>query len=132
MNNELTIGAKASLEPILARRTVSDERRKSLELAIAAGVDQETLDTLGDAARLSRSSTIVLPHHRYEHLSRGRGWARKGTGPNVEWGQRVGNGYRVGPGHWSVGSTDGFSRKGGVDWVVRHISVGPETWTIAD
>ena len=94
--------------------------------------DDAALIRLRDAGRLSRAATIVLPHHKYEHLSRGRGWARGGQGANVVWGEKVDDGYRVGPGRWSVGSTDGFSRKGSVVWHVAHVKVGPQTWTIAD
>lgn len=75
--------------------------------------------------------TICLPPHRYEGLSRGRGWARKGRGANAEWGERTDGGYRVGPGRWTVGGNDGFSRKGEVIWTVEHIRVGEETWTVA-
>jgi len=102
-----------------------------LEVAIALGADLETLEILRDASRISRILTIRLPAHRYEGLSRGRGWARKGRGDSVEWGEKASGGYRVGPGEWDVGATDGFSRKGSVHYVVSHVQVGPETWTIA-
>lgn len=106
-------------------------RRESLAIAMEAGADAATLATLATALRCSRKSTIVLPAHRYEHLSRGRGWARKGTGNNAQWGERVANGYRVGPGRWVVGATDGFQRKASDAWVVTAVQVGGEVWTVA-
>jgi hypothetical protein len=110
---------------------VSDSRKDSLEKALDLGADEETLTALRDAIRLSRRPTIVLPAHRFESLSRGRGWARKGRGSDVSWGDREDGGYRVGPGRWAVGATDGFSRKASVDWQVKNVQIGQETWTIA-
>lgn len=106
-------------------------RRESLAIAMDAGADAATLATLAIALRCARKSTIVLPAHRYEHLSRGRGWARKGTGNNAQCGERVTNGYRVGPGRWIVGARDGFARKDSDAWVVTAVQVGGEVWTVA-
>lgn len=80
---------------------------------------------------MGQGLTVELPAGKYEHLSRGRGWARKGRGDRVEWGDRVRDGYRVGPGRWTVGSTDGFARKSSTDWDVEHVQVGTQTWTLA-
>lgn len=110
---------------------VSDARRASLALAHEAGVDDRTFAKLATAKRLSRKADIELPAHRLESMSRGRGWARNGTGKNVRWGERSKNGYKVGPGEWSVGGHDGFHRKGEETWNVRHVMVGGKTWTIA-
>lgn len=111
---------------------VSPARRESLERAIELGADEACLTALRDATRLCRRDTIVLPAHRYESLSRGRGWARRGRGDAAVWGERVDDGYRVGPGRWTVGATDGFSRRDSVVWVVEAVTVGDETWTIAN
>lgn len=94
-------------------------------------VDDATFKRIGDASRCARKPTVVIPRHRFEGLSRGRGWARKGRGNNVEWGEREENGYRVGPGKWTVGGNDGFSRKGENIWTVEHVQVGDQIWTIA-
>lgn len=110
---------------------ISDGRRKSLTLAVAARASDEALEALCDANRVARGDTIVLPAHRYEGLSRGRGWARKGKGSSAVWGESEDGGYRVGPGKWIVGGNDGFARKGETDWVVSHVAVGAATWTIA-
>jgi len=111
----------------------SEKRLESLTRAHAAGVSDEVFMQLAKALRLARNSeTIELPAHRYEGLSRGRGWARKGKGDNAEWGERTDGGYRVGAGKWSVGATDGFNRKGALDWEVKHVQVGEQTWTIAN
>ena len=111
--------------------TIPESRLPTLEAASAFGCSDESFIRLCEANRTSREETIVLPRHRYEGLSRGRGWARSGRGDNVIWGERVDGGYRVGPGRWSVGATDGFSRKDATTWDVAHIAVGPETWTVA-
>src|SRR5690606_24636110 len=108
-----------------------ETRRESLRLAIEAGAPRKTLEQIAEAVRVKRCDTITLPPGRYERLSRGRGWARKGKGASAEWGERVDGGYRVGPGRWSVGSSDGFNRKSSTDWSVEHVAVGSETWTIA-
>jgi hypothetical protein len=110
--------------------TVSDKRRESLALA-HADVDDVAFARLAKATRLARGSTIVLPAHHYQHLSRGRGWCRRGRGDGAVWGERVEKGYRVGPGRWTVGATDGFSRKDSDDWIVAHVTVGTATWTVA-
>lgn len=115
----------------LALTDISEPRRESLSLAHPL-VDDETFRAISDALRCARGATIVLPAHRFENLSRGRGWARKGRGNSAEWGEREENGYRVGPGRWTVGGNDGFSRKKEDVWTVRHVTVGADTWTIAN
>jgi hypothetical protein len=110
---------------------MAEGRKRSITLAVEACSSLEILQALCDATRLARAATVDLPAHRYEGLARGRGWARKGRGGSAEWGERVDGGYRVGPGRWIVGGSDGFARRGETEWVVRHVTVGAETWTIA-
>jgi hypothetical protein len=81
----------------LALEGISEQRLESLSIAHPL-VDDATFARLANALRLRRADTITLPAHRFEGLSRGRGWARKGRGASVEWGERVDGGYRVGPG----------------------------------
>lgn len=109
---------------------ISPTRMESLELAHGL-VDDDTFTDLALADRLGRGLTVTLPAHRYEHLSRGRGWCRMGHGDTAEWGERTPKGYRVGPGRWTVGASDGFSRQGKALWTVRHIPVGDSVWTVA-
>lgn len=113
---------------------VSESRLESLSMAHVAGVDDATLRTLADAARLKRDRWIVLPSGRYEKLSRGKGWARLGRGKDASWAERTEEGgYKVArAGEWTVGSDDGFQRKDQVEWKVRHVTVGDAVWTIAD
>jgi hypothetical protein len=126
-----------TVESILALYAASNTaeinpvRRERLTRAIEMGASDSVLEAICHAARTSTTATIVLPQHRFEHLSRGKGWARKGRGEKVQWGEREDGGYRVGPGRWTVGGNDGFSRKGTVEWTVQHVTVGSETWTIA-
>lgn len=126
--------ATARLALICEGHFVSAGRRESLAKAIAAGASDAALIELREAHTTSGgpAETIVIPRGRYEHLSRGKGWARKGRGDDVEWGEKEGKGYRVGPGRWVVGSNDGFNRKDSMDWEVKHVKVGSETWTIAN
>ena len=102
-----------------------------LQEAAEKGSSPEILALLLGAVLVRRKDSILLPPHRYEGLSRGRGWCRKGKGENVTWGDREDNGYRVGRGRWIVGGSDGFTRKGETAWDVFHVVVGAETWTIA-
>jgi hypothetical protein len=111
---------------------VSDSRCELLAKALAAGADGDTLVAIRDALRVTQSVTVKLPPHRFENLSRGRGWARKGRGDSATWGERVDGGYLVGPGKWVVGGHDGFTRKGQNEWTVTHVRVGDATWTIAN
>lgn len=115
----------------LGLKDVSSARSKSLEIAHAV-VDDEVFARIAQALRLARNETITLPAHRFEGLSRGRGWARKGRGGGAVWGERTDGGYRVGVGRWTVGGSDGFSRKGEDTWTVQHIQVGSATWTVAN
>lgn len=110
---------------------MSDKRRESVEIAHASGVDDATFVALVTALRCARKRTIVLPAHRLEAMSRGKGWARKGRGSDAEWGERVDGGYEVGPGKWTIGGNDGFSRKGEETWIVDHVTVGGDVWTLA-
>lgn len=108
-----------------------EKRLESLRLADAAGVSDSVFVRIAAALRVARSSTIVLPAHHLEGLSRGRGWARSGSGSSVVWGERDDGGYRVGTGRWIVGGNDGFRRKGENKWKVEHVDVGGATWTVA-
>jgi hypothetical protein len=66
---------------------------------------------------------VTVPAHRYESLSRGRGWARLGRGKSAVWGEGVDEGYRLrSEGKWIIGGHDGFSRKGEDVWDVRRVA----------
>lgn len=119
------------LEELLVEHEVSANRRETLVKAIELGATMPTLRKIRDAIRVARGNTIILPMHHLETLSRGRGWARKGRGNDVTWGERVDGGYQVGPGNWTIGGNDGFTRKKEVKWSVENVKVGEETWTIA-
>ena len=121
------------IESLTAGKKVSEQRVKTIARAIELGADDATVLTLVDACRVKQNSaTICIPADKLEGLSRGRGWCRQGNGDAVVWGERTDLGYRVGPGRWTIGATDGFSRKNSTQWDVRHVQVGGETWTIAD
>ena len=120
------------LTTLTAGHEISRQRMESLTIAAELGADEATLITPRDALRVRRHPTMVLPRERLENLSRGRGWCRQGKGDNAVWGERHERGYEVGPGKWTVGGHDGFSRKGYDAWTVRQIQVGDQTWTVAD
>lgn len=123
----------ARVAALIEGHDVSKSRQESLTIAATAGADDATLVRIRDAIRVGRDSrTVLLPPGRYEHCSRGKGWARQGKGSSAVWGEDTGSGYRVGAGRWVVGSSDGFSRKSQVDWLATHITVGDQVWTIAE
>lgn len=109
---------------------IKESRGVSVLIAIRAGAPWETIRTIIDAGVLGRGKTCTLPAGRYEHLSRGKGWARMGRGKDAVWGQKAAGGYVVGPGKWTVGSNDGFNHSSETKWEVSHIQVGDETWTL--
>lgn len=114
----------------------NETRMERMERAHSLGVSDADFALLVRAKRTSDSDSIVLPAGRFEGLSRGKGWARLGSGGSAEWGERVRKGarvegYRVGAGQWIVGSTDGFARKEQTGWDVRSIRVGGTTWLVA-
>jgi hypothetical protein len=113
--------------------TVPESISEAVATAHEVGISDDDFIALCLARRFARKTTVVLPQGHLEGLSRGKGWCRKGKGDSAEWGEREGaKGYRVGPGDWVVGHSDGFSRKRQDRWRVRHITVGGETWTVAD
>ncbi len=112
--------------------TPNPGRIERLAEAIELGADDQALEAIRLAVRTSKSDTIVLPPHRYEGLSRGRGWCRMGAGGRAVWGERVTGGYEVSEGKWTVGGNDGFSRKGEDRWVVKRVQVGRQVWTVAN
>jgi hypothetical protein len=116
---------------------VSEARRETLRRAIELGASDEILTAIMDAVRVNRNASwIALPPHHYESLSRGRGWCghlgRRTRGSFDRFAEEVDGQYRADePGRWRVGASDGFTRKGAVDWVVAHVVVGDQTWTVA-
>ena len=134
MNTETT--TTESLEVRLSRLGIAgllEGRAKTVTIAHEASVDDSLLKRIAVAKRLKRDSdTIVIPCNSLELCSRGSGWARLGRGGAAQWGERVDSGYRVGPGRWTVGGNDGFTRKREDIWIVEHIEVGGKVWTIAN
>jgi hypothetical protein len=106
-------------------QNVSDLRCESLAIARELGAPLAVLREISRAVRVARAPEIQLPRGRYGSCSRGRDWCRD------EYG-RFHDDHVVGPGKYSVGSTDGFHRRDRTEWRVRHIQVGPQTWTMAE
>jgi hypothetical protein len=130
---KLAEGRVDPIDMLLAGSKCTDARRETLQLAIDAGAPRKTLVLLRDAVRVTRAPRAKLPRGRYQGCSRGRDWCRQGSGKNAVWAQLNDDetAYLVGPGKWSVGSTDGFKRKSERKWIVKAIQVGSETWTVA-
>lgn len=125
--DQIVLAAREGLEEIGSN--VSDARVITLIRAAVTGLTPAQLKTIASAARVAKGDTIVLPTGKYDHLSRGKGWCRRGKGDSATWGQSVnGGGWKVGPGKWTVGSSDGFSRKEQVEWDVKNVG----GWTIAN
>jgi hypothetical protein len=106
-------------------------RRARIERAVELGADLHVLEALASAIRTECGPEIHI-ESKHLGLSRATGWARKGRGDNAEWGRQEGNGFWVGPGHWSIASSDGFRRKEEVTWAVANVQVGDEIWTVAN
>jgi N-formylglutamate amidohydrolase len=116
-------GQVRELVAVITSREITDERCHTLVVAAAAGATPADLKAVAEATRASRGAYIWVPCHRYEGLSRGRGWARLGSGKDVVWGERANGGYRLRQeGRWTVGGHDGFSRKGETVWNVRRVA----------
>jgi hypothetical protein len=125
---EALIGSLSEASQTIAGQPVSAIRTRTMIKAAATDLSLGDLRRIGQAERVNRGGTIVLPPGRYENLSRGKGWCRLGSGRTVQWASRAADGgWRVGPGCWTVGSTDGLSRKSQVKWTVRQIG----DWTVA-
>lgn len=90
------------------------------------------IEAVLEAHRFSAGDHILLPSGRYDNLSRGRGWCRLGRGPDAQWAHDDGDGYIVSKtGTWTVGSTDGFSRKENLTYKVKKLKVGSSVCWIA-
>lgn len=112
-----------ALAALLGDAQLTEARRETVRIAVRLGADVDALREIVTATRVSRSEAITLPAGRYAHLSRGRNWQRRNDGVFVDGA--------VGPGKWTVGSTDGFNRKDKTAWTVIHVQVGAQTWTAA-
>lgn len=107
-------------------------REQTISKARDLGATEETIAALAAAARVACKASIALPASRLEGLSQGRGWCRLGRGDAARWGEREQGAYRVSAeGIWTVYGSDGFRREERREWAVRHVAVGPETWTVA-
>ena len=132
---KLDPAVEARIDAVLnaANETIPDLRRKRIRRAIALGASNAILTVLCRATQVAEDSTIVLDRGRYEGCSRGRGWCRSLGQGRTQWGEKVKEGYVVGPGRWEIGSSDGFKRKEATPWHVQHVQVVPGViWTIAD
>lgn len=85
-------------------------RAGTLALAMSNGATVAELATIAAADYASRGDTVRVPT-RYGHLSRGKAWARQGSGSAVTWAEKRGGTVYLTPGTWTVGSDDGYSRR---------------------
>jgi hypothetical protein len=116
-------GQVRELVGVITDREITDERCHTLVVAAAAGATPADLKAIAEATRASRGAYIWVPCHRFENLSRGRGWARLGSGKEAVWGERHNGGYRLRQeGRWVVGGHDGFQRKGETTYIVRRVA----------
>lgn len=104
-------------------KTVSDARAKALTKAATAGATDAQLATLASAAMVNTSGKIILPAHRYESCSRGRGWCRSADGTFANERSEKGGYVVCEAGKWTVGATDGFSREARDVFAVRVMTV---------
>jgi len=101
----------------------TDPRRRAgiLALAAANGASIAHLARIAAAPYASVGDTVAVGT-RFGHLSRGKAWARQGSGSNVVWARKSGGTVYLTPGNWTVGSDDGFKRKERVGWTVSAVA----------
>jgi len=118
----------AAIVEALGLSECSDSRLVTIAIAAEASAGVIVIEKLHGAARVSRTDSIKLPQHRFAGLSRGKGWCLTGATGKGEFIED----YRVGPGAYRCGGSDGFARKGADVWKVEHVQVGAAVWTIAN
>lgn len=101
----------------------TDPRRHAGILAIAAanGATIAQLARIAAAPYVSNGDTVAVGT-RFGHLSRGKAWARQGSGSNAVWAKKSGGTVHLTPGNWIVGSDDGFRRKERALWTVSAVA----------
>lgn len=110
---------------------VSADRADLVASALTLRAPADVLEKLVTAVRVNADPKIGIMT-RYGHLSRGKCWGRQGNGKNVTWAEKANGIVYLTPGVWTVGSDDGFKRRDSDVWTVEHVTVGQQTWTIAN
>ena len=117
----------------ISLKHTSEGRKSRLVRATEIGADDATFVRLHGASRVGSAKSVTLAPGRYDHCSRGKGWARLGSGYDAQWGEATDGGYLVTQtGSWVVGSSDGFSRKDQRTDKVSLVQVGTAKWFIAE
>jgi hypothetical protein len=118
-------GKGRNLDDIIKGITVKDRRREFLLRAMELGATDDAIRTLAKSKKIFARPNGNLSPLRYESLSRGRGWCRLGKGDNVVWAQKGDDGRYIidMEGRWSLGATDGFSRKETEEWVAKRVKI---------
>jgi hypothetical protein len=115
-------GESRSLIASLTDEAVSDGRVDAVVRAAETGPSPRDLKKIAEAIRCGTGSRVVLPRGQYDHLSRGRGWCRHGSGSDAVWAESSEGGWAATlPGTWTVGTSDGFKRKDTVVWTVETV-----------
>jgi hypothetical protein len=81
---------------------------------------------IADCELIAVGDKIKLPQGRFGHTSRGKSWIKVSGGRD-----NFLDSYTVGAGKYTVGSSDGYTRKEKIEWKVENIQVGNEVWTVA-
>lgn len=105
-------------------------------IAVAKSLGQADAVALFENAKaigIQGQLSVVLPKNRLERdCKHGKGWARLGKGEGSLWGVKTDEGYRVNrPGIWTVGGSDGFTRKREDLYSVFRVKIGELFWIIA-
>lgn len=98
----------------------SEKRLEHLVKAASAGATDAQLDRVAVVRATSTEESIPYST-RYGHHSRGKAWARQGSGSSPIWAEKNGGTVYLTPGRWVVGSDDGFRRKEKVTVKVTNI-----------
>src|SRR5690606_9390832 len=98
-------------------RTNPQRRAGVLAIAAANGASIAQLARIAAALYAVIGDAVPIAT-RYGYKSRGKAWARQGSGNNIIWAKKNGGTVYLTPGNWTVGSDDGFRRKESVEWTV--------------
>lgn len=98
-----------------------EARAGTIRKALENGATVAQLVQVAAANRASRGDKIKIST-KYGHLSRGKAWARQGSGSSVTWAEKDGGTVWLTEGKWVVGSDDGFRRSQKDTWTVTRVA----------
>lgn len=122
----------------VAQKSINHTQLKqaALDLARTLNAPPEQIAEIETADAVGRVNDprVTLPQGRLQSLKNGKGWARLGIGVDAVFAARdvAGSGYIANkPGTWTVGESDGFSRKRQTRYNVRKMKFSDVFFIVA-